>query len=88
MIDAKPPSEYDQADSIRDNGISECAECGLTFSGESGQHGETYTAEGNRYDHFLDTDPGEAPFFCPECWESVDAARKAEENRSVTEWSE
>lgn len=84
----KPPSEYDPEDSWNeDNGLEECAECGVLFCGNGGYVGETYTQDGTRYEHFYDTDPDDRPFFCASCWAEVDAERRKQENQSITDYA-
>jgi len=87
MSDVNPPDEYDPSDSMEDNGIECCAVCDEQLAGEGGTHGPVVTQAGQRYEIFYDTDPGEAPFFCPPCWEQVENERKRRENSTLSEWS-
>jgi hypothetical protein len=78
------PSDYDAADSF-DEGTDICARCDHEFKPID----ETVVnSNGTEYDHLMDTDPGDAPFFCLGCWDELEANRKATENQTLTEWSE
>lgn len=81
------PQDFKPSDSQGDNGLEICAVCWEQLGGEGGHHGEVYTQSGKRYENFYDSEPGEAPFFCPECWPKVQAARKAEENKTLGEFA-
>jgi len=84
MTDALPPSEYDAEDSIVDGGEC-CAECKAEYTGHNVTN-EVYTQSGTHYDHFIDSDPGAAPFFCPDCWTAAVKARRMRENTSLGDY--
>lgn len=78
------PQDFDADDSwLDDRGLDCCAVCDKILGSESGHHGEVFLQDGTRYEYFLDTDPMDAPFFCPDCWPDVRAAGRAAENESL-----
>lgn len=84
MTDAPTPSDYDIEDGWDDDGgLEQCAHCERQFSGEGGYHGTVYDQAGREYEYFLNTDSGNAPFFCPDCWPELKANRRARENQSL-----
>lgn len=83
------PNDYDPSDGFNDSkGCEQCPHCNRIYSSNGGYIGPVYDQQGTRYEFWHDTNPSESPFFCPDCWEELDANRKREENESLTEWSE
>ena len=81
------PSDYDKDDGWNEqNGLEECPHCGKQLGGETGHHGEVYDANGRRYDHLLNTEPGNGPFFCPECWPELKANKNAQEHKTLDKY--
>lgn len=86
--DAPIPTDYDASDGWDDqNGLEKCPHCGKQYGGQSGHFGAVYTQGGRKFDHFTDTDPGDGPFFCPECWPELQANQRAIENRSLEDFA-
>lgn len=81
----KPPGEYEPSDSRGGDGEECCAACGYDYWGSKR---ELFTADGTKHANLLDTDPGDKPFFCPDCWPRVDAERKRRENKTLGEYVE
>ena len=81
------PSDYNATDGMTDGLIDCCAECGIVFHPDE-YSGPVFDTDGTEYDIVLDTDPADRPFFCPDCWEMIDANAKAADHRQLTEWSE
>jgi hypothetical protein len=89
MTDSKTPSDFDSSDGwIEDRGIEKCADCGVYFSANGGYTGPVYDQDGTRYETHLDTDPVDAPFFCPDCWAVLDANRRSQLHRSLDAYAE
>lgn len=79
------PRDYDPSDGVQD-GLDACPHCDRTLAGEGGYHGAVYRQDGTRYEHILDTDASNRPFFCKGCWAVLEANRRAEENHSLTNY--
>lgn len=76
--------DYDKSDGWSDEqGCEICPHCELLYSGNGGYMGTVYDSRGRQYEHFYDTDPGQGPFFCPDCFEELDTNRKAAENATL-----
>lgn len=87
MSDTTLPSDYDTGDGWNEEqGCEQCPHCGTVYSPNSGHVGPVYDSDGREYEFHLDTDPGDGPFFCPDCWDELDANRRATENRQLTEY--
>jgi len=79
------PGDYDASDGIGDGGIEQCPHCGTSY--DLGNHtGPVYDSSGRKYGNLLDTDPGNGPFFCPECWPELEANRKATKHRQLHDY--
>jgi hypothetical protein len=87
MTDGTLPSDYDASDGMGDNGIEQCPHCGQSYSPNGGHTGPVYDDRGREYETHLDTDPGDAPFFCPDCWPELEANRKASENKQLEDFA-
>ena len=84
----KTPSDYDRDDGWSESrGVEICPECTIIFSANGGYTGPVYDQNGRQYDHHMNTDPGDGPFFCPDCWEILEANRKAAENKSIEDYA-
>lgn len=89
VLDPVTPGDYDASDGFNEeNGLEHCPHCGKQFGGQSGHLGEVFDSEGNRYEHFYNSPPGQSPFFCPECWEELEANQKQSENRALGDFDE
>lgn len=82
MTDAPFPSDYDAEDGF-DGGLELCPHCDRQISGEGGHHDTVYDQQGRRYEYFLNTDPGQGPFFCPDYWPELETNQRASENQSL-----
>jgi hypothetical protein len=76
--DTPTVDDYTAADAVGDGLIDRCAHCEQSFHPQS-YHGEIVDTDGSHYDHLSQTDPGDRPFFCPECYEEL----KANEHRKT-----
>lgn len=82
------PSDYDTQDGWDDdNGIDVCPHCELVYSPNGGHMGEVFDQSGRKYEHYLNTEPGDGPFFCPDCWDELETNRKASENNSLEDFA-
>lgn len=86
MTDALP-SDFGHEDGWNDeSGHEECPVCGLTMGTENGYHEDVYDKHGRHYEFFLNTDAGDGPFFCPDCWPQLEANKKASENQTLADF--
>ena len=86
MTDATP-SDYDKNDGWSESkGVEICPECNIVYSPNGGYTGSVYDQQGRKYKFQSNTDPANGPFFCPDCWEIVEANQKASENKSIEEY--
>jgi len=82
------PSDYDKGDGFNeDNGLWECPRCGVIYSGNGGYIGPVYDQQGHEYDTYLDTTPGQGPWFCADCWAELEVNQKQAENATLGRWS-
>jgi len=88
MSDKTLAEDYDPDDGFVEVGLEQCPHCEIEYSANGGHIGTVYDGRGREYDNYLDTDPMDGPFFCPDCWKELEANRKATENKTLTEWSE
>ena len=88
MTDDNPtPDDYDKSDGFNEqNGIEECPHCGVHYSGNGGHLGEVYDTNGRQYEQIYDSNPGDGPFFCSDCWDELEANRRAQENHGLTDY--
>ena len=86
--DVTTPDDYDASDGYDDErGLECCAHCQMAFGGQSGHHGAVYTKAGRRFEAFFNSDPMDAPLFCPDCWDELDANRRAVENHGLGDFA-
>lgn len=83
----KTVADYERADSAVDNGLECCAACGVTLGIHGPRTGPIFDADGREYESFYDTDPLDGPWFCEECYPTLRANKKRQENRALEEWS-
>ena len=76
------PTDYDLDDGFDDT-VEICPHCEIAMGTEGGYHGPVYDTGGRRYDHFLDTEPADGPFFCPGCFKQLEQNRREAENESL-----
>lgn len=76
MPDVKPIEDYHKHDRFDDEGntIEKCPICG-TLLDIRWHDDEVYDSDGTEYDHIMETDPGDGPFYCPECWKQYQVTR-------------
>lgn len=79
-------TDFGASDSWADNGLNCCANCEMQLGGQGGHFGEIVTEAGVRYDDIYESDPDEAPFFCPDCWREVRTQVRAERNQSINDF--
>lgn len=78
------PGDYTSQDGWNEEqGVEQCPRCETKFTANGGHIGEVYDSSGRRYEHFLDTEAGTGPFFCPDCWEVLETNRKQSENQTL-----
>lgn len=65
------------------NGVEKCPLCGTLYSGNAWYTDGVYEPDGTFHDHYLDSDPGDGPFYCAPCWEAVTVARQKRANASL-----
>ena len=81
------PDDYDRDDGWSDSkGVEMCPDCQVIFSPNGGYTGAVYDQQGRRFEHYSDTDPMGGPFFCPDCWELLDANKKQAEHQTLGEF--
>lgn len=81
------PSDYDKDDGWSESkGVEICPHCEIIYSPSGGYSDSVYDKRRRQYEHHLDTDPGDGPFFCPECWDELQTNQKASENKSIEEY--
>lgn len=84
----KTPSDYEIDAGWSDSkGAEICPECRIVYSPNGGYTGTVYDRQGRRYEYHSDTAPKDGPFFCPDCWEILEANRKASENKSIEDYA-
>jgi len=84
----KTPSDFESIDGwIEDSALEKCPVCERVYSGNGGYVETVYDQQGKEYDHYLDTEPGDGPYFCADCWPELEANRKAKENKSLEEYA-
>jgi uncharacterized protein (UPF0212 family) len=76
--------EYDAYDTQA--GYDQCPICGNVFPHDMRME-PVCDKHGREYEQILDTDPADGPFYCPECWERVETARKTAANTSLGEFA-
>lgn len=82
------PEDYNGSDGWNDDqGCEQCPHCGTLYSPNSGHIGPVYDSAGREYEYYLDTDPGNGPFFCPDCWPELEANRKQAANHTLGEFA-
>jgi len=80
-------AEYDQHD---DAGLEQCPVCGtcLAYSHyRSRVVRPTGLTSATVYEHLLETDPTDGPFYCGECWDSHCTEVRKKTHRTLTEFS-
>ena len=75
-------ADYDPLDGVDDGMIDQCGRCGESFHPNT-YGGEIVRQDGTRYDILTATDPGDRPFFCPDCYETIRAAEQAEKHHTL-----
>ena len=81
------PEDYDHEDGFHvESGLERCPHCKQRYSSNGLYTGPIYDQDGTEYDHYLDSDPMDGPFFCADCWVELDTNRKASEHKSLSEW--
>jgi len=80
------PNDYEPSDGVGYNGIDECPHCGQSLHPED-HAGIVYDSDGVEYEHITETDPTDRPFFCPNCWDELEANRKAQENQQLGDFA-
>lgn len=86
-MNKKTPADYDRGDGFnKENGLEECPHCDKLYCANGGYIGEVYDKQGQKHESFLDTNPADGPFFCPDCWAELDANKKASEHYQLTEF--
>lgn len=81
------PQDYDKDDGYDDEqGFEKCPHCGQKLGTETGHLGTVYDQRGREYEHFHNTDPGQGPFFCPDCWPELERNEKQSENTALEEF--
>lgn len=84
---APVPSDYELGDGWdSEKGLDVCPVCERLYSGNGGYLGAVYTTDGTRYDHVLDTDPGDGPFICERCYNVLDANQKRMEHTTLDQF--
>ena len=79
-------AEYDRFDS---DGLEQCPVCGGTldtrwYTGSVFQ--PTGTEQAIEYDHLLETNPMDGPFYCTECWQQHLVERREATHRTLSEF--
>ncbi|AGM11833.1 hypothetical protein M201_gp64 [Haloarcula californiae tailed virus 2] len=79
-------AEYERFDS---DGLEQCPVCGTSL--DSRWHtGRVVQPTGPEscveYDHLLETDPMDGPFYCGECWDSHLTERREATHRTLSEF--
>lgn len=89
MTESPVPSDYDTEDGWnKDSGLEYCPHCEKQFGAEGGYHGTVYDQSGRRYEYFLNTEAGNGPFFCPDCWDELRVNQRAQENQSLAAFNQ
>lgn len=79
-------AEYSRFDS---DGLEQCPVCGGTLDSRwySGQVVQpTGLTSATVYEHLLETDPGDGPFYCRECWDDHCTEVYSETHRTLSEF--
>lgn len=81
------PNDYDASDGWDDEEGAECCpHCGQVWHMESGAKGPVFTNDGREYEYYTESDPGDGPFFCADCYADLDANRKRQQHRTLGEF--
>lgn len=81
------PDDYDAGDGWDETTASECCpHCETVWSPNGGMIGPAFDASGTKHESYFDTDPGDGPFFCEDCWKELDANRKRDQHRTLGEF--
>lgn len=80
------PQDYDSEDGWGQDGLEQCPHCERQLSGESGWHGRVFDQQGHEFDHLLNTEPGNGPFFCEDCWQELRVNVLQQENATLREY--
>jgi len=89
MPDPQPIGEKAEYDRFESNGLVQCPVCGTSLdprfhSGRVVQPTGPTSAE--VYEHLLETDPGDGPFYCGECWDSHCTEQAERTHRTLSEF--
>lgn len=89
MPDPQPIGEVAEYDCVDEDGLEQCPVCGTRLDNRfhTGRVVEpTGPTSARVYDHLLETDPGDAPFYCGECWDSHRTEQAERTHRSLSEF--
>lgn len=78
--------EYDTHDGVDEDGDF-CPHCGIVFSVHH-HVGPVIDTDGTQFVTIYNTDPDNGPWFCPECWETLETNRKMLENKQLSHFVE
>jgi len=82
------PDDYDKADGFNDQqGIEQCPHCETVYSPNGGYAGPVYDQRGREFEYHIDTEPGQGPFFCEDCWPELATNQKQAENQSLGDFA-
>jgi len=89
MPDAQPIGEAAEYSRFDSDGLEQCPVCGGTldsrwYSGRVVQPTGATTAK--VYDHLLETDPADGPFYCDDCWDSHCTEQAQRTHRTLSEF--
>lgn len=81
------PDDYQASDGVDDALVDQCPHCERSLHPDI-YHGLVYKSDGTEYEHIMDTDAIDRPFFCPDCFKELDANRKANQHKTLGEYNE
>jgi len=79
--------ELTQEDGYDDgSACGKCPLCEVIYSGNGGYLGPVWDLNGEKYETFYDTEPGDGPFVCEKCIPRCRKAIATAENKTITDY--
>lgn len=89
MTDPDPITEKAEYERFDEDMLEQCPGCGTSLD-PRWHTGPVYEPTGvdsaREYEHLMETDPGDGPFWCPDCWNQHYQEVQAETHRTLSEF--